>query len=261
MPTMKPDYGIDAPGVVRNLAVVGGILVLVAIAAFLGYLPRVLVWNVGGATIGFPLIQAPLSAAIGMLIGAGWMYFGSKYGKVKERETFLDRVRWSGRERVLDVGCGRGLLLVGAAHRVKDGVAVGIDIWQAEDLSGNRAEVPLENAEIEGVRASAVVSTADMRKLPFRDGSFDLVTSRAAIHNLYDAADRDEAIREIARVLKPGGGALIMDIRHLSQYARRFHEHGCPDVKLLDSKIVSALTALFTFGSLRPNTLLVRKEG
>lgn len=258
---MKPDYGIDAPGVIRNLVVIGGLLLLVSIAALLGWLPRELVWNVSGKTIGFPLTQSPLFAGLGMLFGAGWMYFGSRYGKLKERDAFLDRVRWTGSERVLDVGCGRGLLLVGAAHRVKDGVAVGIDIWQAEDLSGNRAEVPLENAAIEGVRASAAVSTADMRKLPFRDGSFDLVTSRAAIHNLYDAADRDEAIREIARVLKPGGGALIMDIRHLSQYARGFREHGCPDVKLLDSKIVSALCALVTFGSLRPNTMLVRKEG
>ena len=258
---MKPDYGIDAPGVVRNLAVISGLLLLVAVSAFLGYLPRQLVWHpTSEITIGFPLTLEPLFAGIGLLVGAAWMYFGSRYGKVREREKFLDHVRWRGDERVLDVGCGRGLLLVGAAHRLEKGIAIGIDIWQAEDLSGNRPQVPLENAGIEGVGERVAVSTADMRKLPFRDGSFDLVTSRAAIHNLYDAPDRDQAIREIARVLRPGGGALILDIRHLSQYARVFREHGCPDVKLLDSKLVSALTALVTFGALRPNTILVRKE-
>jgi hypothetical protein len=36
-----------------------------------------------------------------------------------------------------------GLLLVGVAKRLKDGTATGVDIWQSEDLSGNRADVPL----------------------------------------------------------------------------------------------------------------------
>ena len=74
------------------------------------------------------------------------MYFGSKYGKIAEREKLLKYIAWTGRERVLDVGCGRGLILVGAAKHLTTGHAVGIDIWQAEDLSGNRAEVPLGNA-------------------------------------------------------------------------------------------------------------------
>jgi len=38
---------------------------------------------------------------------------------------------------VLDVGCGRGLLLIGAARRLTTGKAVGVDIWQAEDRVGN----------------------------------------------------------------------------------------------------------------------------
>src|SRR6185295_19128098 len=99
------------------------------------------------------------------------------------------------------------------------GKATGIDIWQTQDLSGNKMEATLENARREGVAGRVEIQTADMRKMPFSDGTFDVVVSRAAIHNLYDAGDRAAAIREIARVMKPGFLALIEDIRHFRQYA------------------------------------------
>jgi ubiquinone/menaquinone biosynthesis C-methylase UbiE len=187
------------------------------------------------------------------------MYFGSKYGKTAERNKLIDRIEWRGDECVLDVGCGRGLILVGAAQRLRTGRAVGVDIWQSEDLSGNRPGVPLKNAALEGVAERATVVTADMRHMPFADTSFDVVLSRAAIHNLYALPDRAAAIREIARLLRPGGRAVIADIRHFREYSRTFKEAGVADVRLLDSKVMSVLCALFTMGSLRPNTMLARK--
>ena len=258
---LRPDYGIDAPGVVRNLAIAGVALWLVAAASLYGLLPAELVVQ-PTAEIGvrFPLVASGIGAGLGFLGGAAWLYFGSRFGKVGERDRLLDRIDWRGDERVLDVGCGRGLVLVGAAQRATGGRAVGIDIWQAEDLSDNRAVVPMKNAELEGVRARVSVHTADMRRMPFADRSFDVVVSRAAIHNLYSARDRAAAVREIARVLRPGGRALIADIRHHREYARTFTENGCGDVRFLDSHIVSALLALITMGSLRPNTLLARKS-
>jgi hypothetical protein len=54
---------------------------------------------------------------------------------------------------------------------------------------------------------------------------------------------------------------LIVDIRHVADYARTLAAHGCPDARLLDSRAVAALTALATFGAMRPNTLLARKAG
>jgi arsenite methyltransferase len=70
-----------------------------------------------------------------------------------------------------------------------------------------------------------------MRGLPFPDAAFDVVVSKAAIHNLYAPAERAKAIGEIARVLEPNGLALIDDIRHHCEYVATFAAHGCADVR------------------------------
>ena len=256
----RADYGIDAPGVIRNL--------LVAAAIGLG------AWGTAAAgmwsgwvkiapteSVDIRIQVAPAGLWCGLTCAAMalWMISSSKVGKVKERETLLNWLAWTGDERVLDVGCGRGLMLIGAAKRLTTGAAMGIDIWQAEDLSGNRPESTLENAAREGVADRVRIETADMRKMPFPDGAFDVVVSNAAIHNLYAREDRSKAIREIARVLKPGGMALISDIRHLGEYGATFSESGCVVTSRVGSRLVSLLLAAITFGSLNPATILVKK--
>ena len=258
----RPDYGIDAPGVVRNLAVIGTALLAVAASSLCHLIPRVVGGSgSSGEGVRLSVVSSSLFPGIALLATACWMYFGSKYGKTAERDKLIGEVQWKGDERVLDVGCGRGLILIGAALKLTTGSAVGVDIWQAEDLSGNRADVPLKNAALEGVASRVTVQTADMRKLPFPDNTFDVVLSRAAVHNLYASADREAAIREIARVLRPGGRAVITDIRHHREYIKTFQEAGCHEIRLLESKVTSALCAILTMGSLRPNTTLAVKTG
>jgi len=251
----KADYGLDAPGVVRNL--------LLAAAAGLGlFAGRAAgLWSAAVTLGSVRLALAPmgLSAGLGCLAMAAWMVWTSRFGKVRERERLLDRVPWRGTERVLDVGCGRGLMLVGAAKRLNTGHATGIDIWRSEDLSRNRPEAPLENARREGVEGRVEVETADMRDLPFDDASFDVVVSSAAIHNLYAAPDRAKAIAEIARVLRPGGRAVIDDIRHGPEYAKAFAASGCARVDRVGSPVAAALLGLLTMGSLRPDTVVVTR--
>ena len=55
------------------------------------------------------------------------------------------------------------------------------------------------------------VHTADMAALPFPDGSFDVVTSAMAIHNIRSREERYRAVDEAMRVLRPGGRLLIAD--------------------------------------------------
>jgi SAM-dependent methyltransferase len=246
------DYGIDAPYVIRNLLVGAAAALLIFLAIASG------VWSGRVGPLRFAAIGF-LIMAIALGISGVAMWWSSKYGKVRECERLLSNISFRGDEQVLDVGCGRGLLLIGAAKRLNTGTATGIDIWQTEDLSGNKPEATLENARRENVAERVKIETADMRKMPFADGTFDVIVSRAAIHNLYSADDRAAAIREIARVLKPGGLALIDDIRHFRQYGAVFMENGC-DVRRINSAAASMFWAIVTFGSLHPATLLVRKS-
>ena len=68
--------------------------------------------------------------------------------------------------------------------------------------------------------------TADMRQLPFEDGSFDVVVSSLAIHNISGAGERAKALREAARVLKTGGKLAIADIRYTRAYASELEACG-----------------------------------
>jgi SAM-dependent methyltransferase len=241
----RPDYGIDAPVAVRNLAI-GGVaaLVLFAVSFSLGWAP---------------LARMSTGAAIGSLFGAGWMVWDSKVGKVRGRDRLLDFLPWRGDEAVLDVGCGRGLLLIGAAKRLTTGKAVGVDIWNAEDLSGNRPEATQENARLEGVSDRVEVKDGDARRLPFGDGTFDVVVSEAVLHNIYNAAERDTAVREIARVLKPGGRVLIGDVRHTGRYIRVLRQSGLEDVRRWPESVPSLLIAAITLGFAYPARLTARK--
>jgi SAM-dependent methyltransferase len=247
----RPDYGLDAPGVVRNLFLAGGTGLLVWATAAAG------LWS--GEPSGIPLSSIGLACGVSFSATGAWMVYASKVGKLRARERLLDLVSWKGDEAVLDVGCGRGLMLIGAARRLTSGRATGIDIWQAEDLSGNRPEATLENATREGVSDRVGIQTADMRQIPFPDATFDVVVSCWAVHNLYDPKERGQAVREIVRVLKPGGVALIKDIRHGAQYTREFEEGGCPGVRRVDNRLASLLATLVTWGSVRPCTLVVKK--
>src|SRR5207237_1118605 len=170
------DYGLDAPYVLRNLLVAGTVALLVWLSIAVGlWSGRIGPFRFGPA--GF------LIMAIFFFASSAGMLWSSKIGKVREREKLLSKISWRGDEQVLDVGCGRGLLLIGAAKRLTTGTATGVDIWQTEDLSGNKPEATLENARRENVAERVKIETADMRKIPFADGTFDVIVSRAAIHN------------------------------------------------------------------------------
>ncbi|MEA2569667.1 MAG: hypothetical protein QOI24_1668 [Acidobacteriota bacterium] len=253
------DYGIDAPGVIRNLFIVVALGLVAWATAFLGlWSGRIVVAPSQNIRIDFPLSRMGLWMAAGCGAMACWMLWDSKVGKVRDRERLLDKLTWLGEEQVLDVGCGRGLLLVGAAKRLTAGMATGIDIWQAEDLSGNRPEATLQNASLEGVGDRVQVKSADMREIPFPAGTFDIVVSCSAIHNLYSAVEREKALIEIVRVLKPNGQMLIDDIRHYREYRRVLSAQGC-SISRVSSLVPAVLLAVLTMGSLCPATLLARK--
>lgn len=137
---------------------------------------------------------------------------------------------WSGDESVLDVGCGRGLLLAGAAKRIMalggNGPVTGIDIWSNEDMGGNSEAPTLRNLEIEGVTPLTSLVSAPAQEMIFPDASFDVVVSNLCLHNISSKSTRKEALRQIVRVMKPGGVALISDYKNTGEYAKALEELG-----------------------------------
>jgi ubiquinone/menaquinone biosynthesis C-methylase UbiE len=159
------------------------------------------------------------------------MYLSSRAGKLRARDALLDRLHLDPSAVILDAGCGHGLLLIGAAHRVSSGRAVGVDIWSQRDQGGNTAAATLANATAEGVADRVEVRDGDIRELPFADGSFDAVVSNLVIHNISGRDERRRAINEFVRVLKPGGQIGIMDLGHVGQYAADLRAAGMSQVR------------------------------
>jgi len=212
----QPDYGIDAPHVIRNLLLsgLGAIILCLLLPSF----------RVGKVQVF--LFPNFIWMGAWLILSAVLMILYSKFGKFRHRDRILNLVQWTGKEQVLDVGTGRGLLLAGAAKKLTTARAVGIDIWNQEDLSGNNMQNLLRNLDLEGVREKADIKNEDAQKMSFRDDCFDVVLSNLCLHNIYNVPGRAQACREIARVLKPGGLALISDFRHTREYRHTLSKLG-----------------------------------
>jgi ubiquinone/menaquinone biosynthesis C-methylase UbiE len=195
---------------------------------------------------------------------ASYMTYGSRIGKLHVRERLLDMVNalapWTGREEVVDVGCGRGLMLVGAARRLTTGKATGIDLWRSEDQSANTSDAADENARIEGVAERVKVETGDARKLPFSDASFDVVLSHWVVHNLADATDRARAVDEMLRVLRPGGVLVLADIANHANYKEQLTSRGVDNMLIYTGGIESRIIGILSGGSFRPQAIVARTQ-
>jgi len=218
--TTKPDYGIDAPAVMRNFFLFGILCLLIGIFA-----PSPL--HVGPVSLGSQSFFWPA----GFLIAEGFLFLlYVKVGKFRHRDFMLGLHTWRGDENVLDVGCGRGLLLAGAAKRIAAlsgvGRATGIDVWSNVDMGGNSAAATQHNLDLEGVSTLCTLKSQPAQEMSFPDAAFDVILSNLCIHNIYDAPTRGKALQQIVRVLKPGGIALISDYKRTGEYADEFRKAG-----------------------------------
>lgn len=142
-----------------------------------------------------------LGAARRYDIGTEAMYLG---GARRYRSKLLDLAGVEPGEKVLDVGCGPGRLVLAACDRVGlQGEAHGID------PSPEMIERAKQNAGKAGLPAKFTIAAAE--DLPFEDGRFDVVTSTLVIHHLTGDELKQKAFKEIRRVLKVGGRLLVVD--------------------------------------------------
>jgi ubiquinone/menaquinone biosynthesis C-methylase UbiE len=172
----------------------------------------------------------PFVPVVFLVACAGSCLYTTLRGKFVVWADLLGRLGLRGDERVLDLGCGRGAVLLLAAQRLTTGRAVGVDLWRSRDQSGNAADATRRNAAAEGVADRVELHTADMTALPLAGDSFDLVVSSLAIHNISGRAGREKALEEAVRVLRPGGRLMIADIWATRHYQAHLAKIGMSDV-------------------------------
>jgi len=149
----------------------------------------------------------------------------TRRGKFEIWARILDGLDLRGDETVLDLGCGRGAVLLAAAQRLPQGRAVGVDLWRA-DQTGNSLEQTLANATAERVADRVDIQTADITALPLPDDSVDVILSSLVIHNIPGRDGRSRAIAEAARVLRPGGRLAIADLAATADHVRQLRDLG-----------------------------------
>ena len=132
------------------------------------------------------------------LIGA---IFG---GEKRLRRKILGLADIKNGDRVLDIGCGTGTSALIIAGDVGDkGEVVGIDL---SDKMLDIAKRKLEKYRFRNV----TFLKANAEEIPYPDSYFDKVTAFVALHEM-NHEGRINTLREIYRMLKPGGNALIAD--------------------------------------------------
>ncbi len=171
--------------------------------------------------------HAPQPGAPGILLHAPRIYdlqvwLVSHGRESRLRDTMLNLARLAPGEAMLDVGCGTGTLAIAARARLGPaGEVVGLDASPEMIASARgkarRAGVPVD------------FETGPAQALPFPDDRFDLATCTLMLHHL-PRPGREVCLREIRRVLKPGGRALIVDFATSSTQQggllHRLHRHG-----------------------------------
>lgn len=207
MRKLKANYGLDAPSAVKCLLFFGCGAFALTPFAFLVDDPF---WQLCALLLG------PTSSLIFFWISLSKVY-SSKIKKPKLISKLIEELDLQPDQRLLDLGCGKGIFLIEAAKRLEPKNAYGVDIWDKYDHSDNSVGETLNNARKEGVEVC--IQTADIRSLPFPDGSFDAVVSSFAIHSIQGECGRDKALFEMLRVLKPGGKFFLLDIHYGQKYA------------------------------------------
>ncbi|MGI5268223.1 class I SAM-dependent methyltransferase [Nonomuraea sp. CA-218870] len=218
MGNRRGKYGLDAPWALAGLVLGALLLLALMLVSFASDVVMAGVVFLAGACYTLASAASHLHTSV-----------RGRFAVWKEELARLD-----GHENVLDLGCGRGAVLLLAAGRLTSGHATGVHAGRTRGRSRSDEAVTRANAAAEGVRDRVHQITADLRDLPFGDEEFDVVLSALALRDLPGAAAREQAVREAYRVVRPGGLLLVADLQHTPAYEAALRGLGARDVRARD---------------------------
>ena len=176
----------------------------------------------------------------------------------------LSHLDYDGQEKILEVGCGSGALIIRAALTWSKAKVIGIDYWGA--VYTYSKALCEKNAVSEGVASRCVFQHGDAKQLDFPDESFDVVISNYVYHNIA-GKDKQALLLETLRVLKKGGTFAIHDLMSPGRYGdmqafvQKLRDMGYERVELIDTTDGSFMTPKEAKRlMLRGSTLLVGRK-
>jgi SAM-dependent methyltransferase len=126
------------------------------------------------------------------------------------QELVLGRLNWGGVGQTLDIGCGNAPLSIRTAKKFSNARVIGIDFWGG--MWEYSKAVCERNAASEGVAERITFQKASASALPFGDETFDAAVSNLVFHEVSDAKDKRDLVKEALRVLKKGGKFAFQDL-------------------------------------------------
>ncbi len=164
------------------------------------------------AIISSLLIAALVSLAASIYLLYARREFSPEGSDIQNRilDLLLGHINWSGDGKVLEIGCGSGSLIIKLAKKYTNASLTGIDYWGGMwEYSQQKCQ---DNAQAEGVFDRIDFFQASAAELPFKQESFDLVVSNLVFHEVQDAKDKRDVIKEALRVAKKGGVFAFQDL-------------------------------------------------
>ena len=223
----KPDYGNWVPQ---------KILAFFSLASIVTYFLTFLIniWPVAD------ILKIASLMFLGFFIYLEYVYWLlEKDDKRMQRQFWnllLEKLKWDGRGKALDIGTGSGPVAILLAQKYPASLVKGIDYW-GEPWTYSRQKC-VSNADIEDVSIRVSFERASAVDLPFSDGEFDAVLSNFVFHGI-KFQDRTQLIAEALRVLRDGGAFAFQDLFNDQYYSDDFldvvNSWGLSDVNFVES--------------------------